>query len=132
MLKRKDTIGMMGNTGQSTANHLHIDCVEGYVSEIYHQYQIYNKQLTPSPEQLLFFIDEELFGIEPIITTGYADVDYFHKRKKVHYGYDVVPTDRFKTKEHFGIIWNRSKEGILLSSGYNDDYGYYMNIGFRS
>lgn len=124
IIKTGDKIGMMGTSGQSTATHLHIDCAIG---EQKRPYQLYDMDdgghIIPAPRQLLLFIDKDLFGIEPIITTSYAEFAYFLERGKVHYGFDVVPSDRKQSREHYGIKWNRSKPG-KVSLIVDDPKGY--------
>jgi hypothetical protein len=134
ILKTGDIFGKMGNTGQSTAKHVHTDCIEGEVKHLYHQSDLYKKKYTPSPEQLIYFmVDNGLFGVKPVITTGYADVSYFITYKKVHYGYDVVPTDRHRTEDHHYLKWNRSNDGKVVAKGYDKKgYGHWINICFEA
>lgn len=127
-----DIIGVMGNTGQSTASHVHCDVVIGSVPEVYHQSEIRDGLYTPSPEQLLFFMDDGFFKYPMVITTGYADVAYFTKRKKIHYGFDMVPKDRKITKEHFTMYWNRTKHGVVVGKGFDPGYGNYIHIAFTA
>lgn len=112
-IKRGDVIGIMGTTGKSTATHLHIDCVEGEIKEPFMLNDMNKGKPKPDKNQLFFFIDDELFGIAPEITTGYNDPDYFATFGKWHPAYDVVPIDRHATKTHYPIHWNRSYHGIV-------------------
>ena len=79
-----------------------------------------------------YFIDDELFGIKPIITTYFYDPAYKIKYKKDHPGYDIIPIDRHDTDEHFNIYWNRSKTGVILAKGFDAGYGNYILIGFEA
>lgn len=126
-----DKIGTMGSSGQSTAAHLHLDCARGEQKELFHLFD-YDQKIIPAPKQLLYFIDNDLFKVQPVITTPYADHEYFKTRKKVHHGFDVVPWDRKATEDHFDIYWNRSKEGTVLLNGYDPaGYGNYIYIMFE-
>ncbi len=130
-----DKVGRMGSTGQSKFNHLHIDVIESLIDKIIRLEEIGyedNKNYLPNIEQLNYFIDNELFGIKPIITTPFYDPGYKVLRGKDHPAYDLVPEDRHKTTDNFNIYWNRSKTGIILKTGFDKiGYGYYILIGFE-
>ena len=131
---RGDKVGRMGSTGKSTLNHLHIDVIESLIDHIVRLKEIGyepEKAYCPNIEQLNYFIDKELFGINPIITTYFYDPAYKIKWKKDHPAYDLIPIDRHDTNEHFSIYWNRSKIGVILNSGFDDGYGFYILIGFE-
>lgn len=122
-IKTGDIIGTMGTSGQSTATHLHIDCVRGEQKKPYQLYEMDDGDLIPAPKQLLFFIDKDLFGVEPVVTTPYAEVEYFKYRAKVHHGLDIVPINRKTTRENYKIRWNRSAVGTV-SLIVDDPKGY--------
>ena len=128
-------VGIMGSTGQSKHNHLHIDLIEGFINHIVRLDNIgYEDEFSykPNIKQLNYFIDEELFGIKPVITTPFYDPEYERLFDKHHPGYDVVPKDRHETQDHFSIYWNRSKSGIILDKGFDKNgYGNYILIGFE-
>lgn len=133
IINRGDIIGIMGNTGASTGAHLHIDCVEGEQKSRYTLTMIDKGNPKPNKNQLFFFIDDELFGVEPYLTTGYDDPDYFATYGKWHKAYDVVPVDRRKTGEHFVIHWNRSYPGIVsLIVDEPKGYGHCIYITFET
>jgi len=130
-----DKVGTMGSTGQSKHNHLHIDLIEGLITHIVRLDNIgYEDEFSykPNIKQLNYFIDEELFGIDPVITTPFYDPEYERLFGKHHPGYDLVPKDRHKTDKHFSIYWNRSKSGIILAKGFDNGYGNYILIGFET
>ena len=125
-------VGVMGTSGQSTAAHVHTDCIEGEVSSPYKLVDIGTKYKV-AKEQLDFFIDKDLFGIFPVITTGFMDPEYRKVFGKDHPAYDVVPIDRFKTKEHFGIHWNRSIIGTAYLIVYQpESYGHCLYVTFEA
>ena len=127
MLSRGQKIGVMGSTGQSTGPHLHIDCIVGLCARRYTLHEIENGNPTPSPRQLNYFIDAELFDCPPIVTTPYADYQYQRDLDKVHCGYDVVPSK----KENTTIYWNRSAKGTVIDKLVNDPgYGNCIVIAF--
>lgn len=131
-LKRGDIIGVMGSTGQSSAAHLHIDCIVGCPGKTYHLSDIGTKY-APDQKQLSLFIDKELFGVLPVITTGFLDPEYKKVYGKDHPAYDVVPIDRLKTKDHFPIHWNRSKVGTVELVVYQpESYGHCMYVTFEA
>ena len=130
---RGDKVGTMGNSGQSKFNHLHIDVIEGLIDHIIRLDEIgYEDEYSykPNIKQLNHFIDDELFGIKPAITTAFYEKEYETIFKKHHPAYDLVPKDRHKSEEHFSIYWNRSKRGIILNKGFDIGYGHYILIGF--
>ncbi len=125
-----DKIGRMGNTGASLGNHLHIDCIRGRTSSIWHLYEMENGTLEPAPRQLNYFIDNELFKTDYHITTYYNDPEYQKELKKIHPAYDIVPVNRKQTTDNYDIFWNRSMKGEVLKVGNDRDYGFYAIIGF--
>ena len=130
ILKRGDIIGTMGTTGQSTAKHLHIDCIAGDVRYPFKLGDI-GKKYRPDKEQLDFFIDDELFGIKPFITTDYLDKAYKQVFGKDHPAYDVVPSDRFESTKHHEIHWNRSYLGEVVLVLYQpESYGNCVYVMF--
>lgn len=132
-IKPKQLIGIMGSTGQSSAAHLHIDCVEGKQSVRYTLGQIEEGVYKSSPRQLNYFIDDDLFKIQPVVTTYYADFSYQKQYKKIHHGYDVVPTNRHSTTANFNIYWNRSMKGTVTNLLNNDPgYGNCIYICFEA
>ncbi len=132
IIRPGDKVGVIGSSGQSTAIHLHIDCAEGKHSTAYTLAEMEDGNPKPSPRQLNHFIDEDLFGIEPYITSYYADPEYQRALLKVHCGYDVVPVDRHKTTAHHVIRWNRSMNGIVTRVGLDPKgYGHHIYIAFE-
>ena len=126
-------IGRMGSSGQSSANHLHFDVVEGFVDKLIYLYQIGpDKEYKPSKQQLDYFIEPpHMFIVEPVITTEWCDPEYLRVYGKLHHGLDLVPEDRHRTTDHFDIHWNRSMIGSVLKKGYApNSYGNYILIGF--
>jgi murein DD-endopeptidase MepM/ murein hydrolase activator NlpD len=131
VVKHGDKVGTMGSSGQSTAPHVHADCVDGAISRAYTLAEIEAGDPKPSPRQMNHFIDKDLFSIDPFITTYYADPEYQRTLKKVHHGYDLVPVDRHKTKAHHGIKWNRSFPGRVVRVGFDPKgYGHHIQIAF--
>ncbi len=132
---RGDKVGRMGSTGKSTLNHLHIDVIESLIDHIVRLKEIgyeHEKTYCPNIEQLNYFIDGELFGVKPVITTYFYDPQYKIDWDKDHPAYDVVPLNRKLTTDNYNIYWNRSKTGVILNSGFDKNgYGYYILIGFE-
>jgi len=130
-----DKVGTMGSTGASKFNHLHIDVIEGLIKKIVRLEEIGyedNYSYQPNIKQLNYFIDDELFGIKPVITTPFYDPGYEILFNNHHPAYDIVPKDRHETYEHFSIYWNRSKSGVILDKGFDVGYGNYILIGFEA
>ncbi|MDX1285261.1 MAG: M23 family metallopeptidase [Draconibacterium sp.] len=120
-----DLIGIMGETGKCYGAHLHIDCVEGFIPVPWRLSQMESGEVTPNFTQLNYFIDEALFRGKYKVTSHIFDHKYKEKFKKNHPAYDVIPLEG-----KFKIYWNRSKNGTVLSTGYDPGYGNYIHIGF--
>ena len=133
-IKTGQVIGIMGSSGQSTANHVHLDVVEGEQIGKYTLTDI-EKGLPKAapPRQVLYFVDRMLFNTKPVITTYYVDPEYFEVYKKVHLGFDVVPIDRHESRDHFNILWPRSMPGKVIAVDYDaKSYGHCISISYEA
>jgi murein DD-endopeptidase MepM/ murein hydrolase activator NlpD len=125
-LTRGDMIGYMGQSGQCVGIHLHLDVVEGQHTREYKQREIEDGVPKAAPlREVNYFVDKELFGVEPVVTVHIGDPAYMAKSGKVHFHYDVVPEDRHQSTEHYIIYWNRSKVGTVVAV--NQDPAAYGN-----
>lgn len=132
-IKQSNIIGKMGTSGQSTAAHLHIDCVHGFNDTRYTLRDIEGGAPEPAPRQMNLFIDKDLFSETIVITTYYNDHSYMASLGKVHLGYDVVPMNRKEKDASLLIYWNRSMIGKVLKV--DDDpkgYGHCLYVGFEA
>jgi len=127
-VKRGNVVGVMGDSGQSTGPHLHIDCVQDKQDSLYRLNDIYANDPMADFKQLAHFIDEEL-GAGPFrITTHIYDYRYKSKGKwKPHPGYDVVVETTHKR-----LYWNRSMDGAVILKGHDSGYGHYVCVAFRA
>lgn len=129
ILRPGELLGRMGNSGQSTNPHLHIDCVEGEQAGFYTLADIEQEKMKSAPRQLNWFIDATLFRSKPIITTWYADPTYQIERKKLHLGYDIVPA----RSESSLLYWNRTFPGkVIRVADAPASYGYHIQIVFNT
>lgn len=133
-------IARMGNSGQSTAAHVHFDLIQlyDYMPIPKHVYRLneipgYIIDLELLMQQYHYFIDSGFFGVAPHITTYFGDHDYKIKGKwKFHPGIDLVPIDRKETDKHFDIHWNRSIPGEVVSTGYDaTGYGCFLMVKYQ-
>lgn len=132
VVKRGMKIGKMGGTGAVDGDHLHLDDVEGAQAGRYTLANMASGRPKPDPRQASLFIDKELFGVDPAITTFYYDPRYYKKYAKWHPGYDVVPLDRHAGGANFDIRWNRSMDGKVSRVVENDPgYGNYVLIVYE-
>ncbi len=132
-------IGRMGNTGSSKGAHVHTDIVQGYKKDVYHLKDIMNNitDLESVCRQFYYFLQDDFFNTPLFVTSHFGTIDYGKYRNgkvsewKFHPAYDIVPENRHLTKANFDFYWNRSVNGVCLKSGFDRDYGNYVNIGFE-
>ena len=125
-------VGRMGNTGASRGAHLHIDCVHGEQHDVWKLEDAEKNDPAPAFRQLQYFRDSELFQIPVMVTTPICDYNYFKDYNKIHTAYDLIPSDGWKSSEHFDIFWNRSKVGTVIAEGFDSAYGNYLHIKFAA
>lgn len=124
-------IGLQGDTGLSTGNHLLISVVKvpfdknfKYVK--YSQEDMYKGAPEPSKEQLDLFVDETLFEGPYKITVGFNDPKYYSEHGRHHPSYCVVPL------ADNTIYWNRSFAGRVIATGYDNSYGKYVVAAYST
>jgi murein DD-endopeptidase MepM/ murein hydrolase activator NlpD len=135
---RGTVIGTQGSSGQSTGDHLHLDVVIGEHTENWRLHEVDPDgrdtfMVWPSAKQALLFIDKELCdGNFYEITTYYADPRYWVRFKnpdgtgKIHCGYDIV------APKGTTFRWNRSVDGHVTFSGWDNGYGWTVLISFEA
>ncbi len=130
-------IGRMGNSGQSSATHLHFDLIQRVSpNRVYRLRELHHfiNDLPALMQQHAYFLDDGMFKTELFIPTYFGDPDYYNADDdyKFHPGYDLVPDDRHDTTEHFDIFWNRTFPGLVTNVGYDDiGYGNYITIQYE-
>ena len=114
----------MGNTGQSTGAHLHIDVTQGQNARAFKLAGI----VAPDFGQLAHFIDKELGNGPFRVTTWPYDYRYIIAGLwKAHPGYDLVIESLSRE-----IYWNRSMSGRVIKNGYDSGYGNHVYIAFKA
>jgi len=119
-------IGRMGNTGQSTAAHLHLDVVSGEVRKPWSLHEAESGKVFPQPWELNKFLNMGLFNALFRITTHYCDRDYQVQYGKLHTAYDVS-TDK---EWPWSIYWPIMPDGKVTFSGDAGAYGYCLMASF--
>lgn len=134
VVKPGDLLGYMGSTGDSTGDHNHSDVIEGAHSHMYRMSDIgAHGVLKASPEQLLYFFEDDAFyGVLPVVTTPYLDLSYWKSRRKYHYGFDTIPRGWTDAIE-WPCYWARSERynAVCLRNEWDNAYGWHVNIGFE-
>ncbi len=130
------SIATMGNSGQSSAAHVHFDIIPRVVPKrVYRLYDVgsFIRNITDVMQQHRFFLDDNFFGVPPHITTYFGDPGYLIRDEwKFHPGYDLVPEDRHETEEHYKINWNRSVYGKVSDVGFDErGYGHYLVVQYE-
>jgi len=132
VVRRGNFIGRMGNTGSSNFNHTHSDLVKGYQTAMYRLKDIDFD--IDTIRELGYFIDDELYDCEIVVTASFGDPTYLGKdgKWKMHPGYDTVPKNRHtEPGKNFNMHWNRSVNGILLNKDFDAGYGNYVMYGYE-
>lgn len=125
-----ESFGVMGNSGQSTGPHVHVDVVEGFKTHLYKQSDIESGEPKVALKQLAYFADSGLFKAPMRVTTYVADPRYFERFSKVHMGLDIVPVADINTPV---LYWNRSMPGrILRVLVDSNSYGHCLYVGFEA
>lgn len=142
VIPRRQKIGTMGNTGKSSANHVHFDLIQSETKAelksinetVYRLYQIpgFIIDLKQLMEQYNYFLDEELFKIDPVVTSYFGDPFYPTRETfEFHPAFDIVPINRHETERNFDIYWNRSMTGRVEKVGFDKNgYGNYICISY--
>lgn len=141
-ISRGDKIGTMGSSGKSSAAHLHFDLIQAETAAelksinqtIYRLYQIPGliSDLSRIMDQYNYFIDDELFGVEPVVTSYFGDPFYPSVEAfQFHPAFDLVPQNRHVTKRNFDIHWNRSVPGrVEKVESDPSGYGNFICISY--
>lgn len=133
ILKTGARIGRMGNTGQSTAKHLHIGCFFGSNKELFTMKDVENEKPKAALRMLNNFINFNLFKYKPVITTPVAEWEYQRDYGKLHLAYDVVPENRHDKNASLDIYWNIQNNGTVLRADYDEKgYGNYVYVEFEA
>lgn len=132
VVRRGERVGRMGGTGAVDGDHLHLDVVEGAQAGRYTLLDMTLGRPRPDARQASLFVDRELFGVDPAVTTFYYDPRYYKKYAKWHPGYDVVPMDRHAGGTNFDVHWGRSMPGRVTRVVEGDPgYGNYVLVAFE-
>lgn len=123
-----ELVGEYGDSGFSTAPHLHIGCIKGY-HDNFTLLEIENGKFQNDYDKLKDFINNDLFKAPYKITTEFLEEGYKTKYGQglyEHHGLDVVNLDRLKTN----FYWNQYVPGKVVKRGVNDMAGLYLVIQF--
>lgn len=132
VVSKGDLIGIMGSTGASEAVHLHYDVTEGHNANRYSLADIAKGKPRPAPREALRFLNRLLFGVYPVVTTGYGDAEYKAQYGKDHFALDVVPEDRKEDDDHFDIRWPITSPGRVAAIYENDPgYGFAALVAYE-
>ena len=125
--KKGDQIGQMGETGISTAAHVHIDNCRGIIKRVWKLKDAETGRVSSDPKELNRFIIPELFGGSIRVTTPYADYAYQLYRGKLHLAYDVSTDEPWPWK----IYWPIEEEGCCEAVLFDDAYGWVSLISYE-
>ena len=123
-LENGDIIGIMGDTGQSTGPHLHLQTVEGTHTA---PWSLIDKKIKPSATQTNYAA-QDIFGYgAPWTTTPWSCEEYFANYRKWHFALDIVP-DHTNQNQDNSIMWTRSMLGEVIGLGAHPGYGIYVIV----
>lgn len=131
-IKKGDVIGIMGNTGYSFGNHLHVSVVKGRHTAPWYRSDFDSGRAIPLEKETLAFKTNDLFRydgkLEPAYLSANADGSengFWHKRSSgFHYALDLVTNESYRGKVP-GILWNQSENGVVTAIGNDSRYTSY-------
>lgn len=133
LLHQDDIIGVMGNTGKSTAAHVHMSSIHGHRKRLWQLKDMFPGGPCEPSEKQVELSAEGLFKPHDIrITTLYNDPQYpLDWNGKRHYALDVVPVWLDGCYGMPFVRWSRSWIGKVVKVGWHPEgYGNYVLINY--
>lgn len=137
VLKYGDKIGIMGTSGLSDGDHLHVGVVEGARNRLWRLDDMARNNPKPNKVESDWIVkhDDLFMGQDGVmrknrITTDWNSPGYYKDYGQWHPAYDVVDIGSGRPY----ILWNRGLEaeikGLVVRTGYDSGHGYFVIVQY--
>ena len=127
-IKTGDKLAVMGATGDKmyvTGAHVHLAVAQGEHTNLNDMRlgMLNSGKTIPDKRHCDFFVEDDLADGGVRITTTYLEKEYKRMFGKDHPAYDLVVNSKDKSYK-----WNRTWDGKVVATGYDNAYGNYLMI----
>lgn len=144
VLEEGDLIGIMGSTGNSTGNHVHVTAAKGRVSRAFYRADYNNGSIVPLEAETNSFKSNKLFyhkGTYVPALVSYSDYyksnnDFYQWRgDRYHFGVDLITSNSYLDANRPEVRWPKKVKATVIAMG--DDrnvtslgYGWWIVLHY--